>query len=126
MIIGAVTNKLQRKDIFLSPVCGIDGDELLSSWTSCETRMPSISISAASAHSMFESFEDKSCLHQVHDLDCGDSDSTQVSTTITVSQNLLIYLAAESKERLFLSQAIISAMVALSDIDFLSLIRLGL
>lgn len=104
MIIGAVTNKLQRKDVFLSPVCSIDGDELLSSATSCQTTATSISISAASAHTILGSLGDKLCLQLARD---GD----RASIAVTVSQNLLIYLAAESKDRLFLCQAIISAMV---------------
>eukprot|EP01036_Dinobryon_divergens_P030992 gene30992-40322_t len=110
-LLGVISNAIEQKDVFLSPVCSIEGDELLSSPTSSEKTMNSIVVSTDSAMTILEPFTEQLWrLHQVQ-----DHSSELESITITISQNILIHLAAESRERLFLCQGIISAMVACSD-----------
>lgn len=77
--------------------------------------MNSIVVSTDSAMTILEPFTEQLWrLHQVQ-----DHYSELESITITISQNILTNLAAESRERLFLCQGIISAMVcsALSSLD---------
>ena len=106
-LVGVISNTIEQKDVFLSPVCSIEGDELLSSPTSSEKTMNSIVVSTDSAMTILEPFTEQLWwLHQVQ-----DHSSELESITITISQNILIHLAAESRERLFFCQGIISAMV---------------